>query len=92
MAGHTKISNSPLNDWMVASPDNQFGGHHPFGFDSNSCPLLHGASWGDPAYASHLEHAMDFLKEMSERERTINYDKDVYGDPKESMFDLDDKR
>ena len=88
MAGHTKISNNPLNDWMVASPNNQFGNHHPFGFDSNSCPLLHGASWGDPAYASHLEHAMDFLKEMSERERTIKYDKDIYGDPKESMFDL----
>jgi len=88
MAGHTKISNSPLNDWMVTSPDNQFGNHHPFGFDSNSCPLLHGASWGDPAYASHLEQVMDLLKEMSERERTINYDRDVYGDPKESMFDL----
>ena len=31
LAGHTKVSNNPLADWPSASPENQFGKHHPCG-------------------------------------------------------------
>lgn len=88
LAGHMKVSNDPIKDWMIAAPNNKYGKHHPFGMESNSCPLLHGASWGDPAYAEHLVYSMDFLKEISEHERKLNFDKKIYGDPKESMYDL----
>ena len=88
LAGHTKVSNSPLTDWPTASPDNQFGKHHPFGMESNSCPLLHGASWGEPAYAEHLAHAMPMLKSIAEHERRLTFDPEIFGDAKESMHDL----
>jgi hypothetical protein len=88
IAGHTKVSNSPLTDWPIASPENQFGEHQPFGMKSNSCPLLHGAAWGDPAYAEHLAHAMPNLKEIAQREKRINFDPDRYGQPKETLHDL----
>ena len=48
LAGHTKVSNSPIKDWLLASADNQFGEHHVFGMKSNSCPLLHGAAHATP--------------------------------------------
>ena len=88
LAGHTKVSNNPLTDWPTASPNNQFGKHHPFGMESNSCPLLHGASWGEPAYAEHIAHAMPMLKSIAENERRLNFDTQIFGDPKESMHDL----
>ena len=88
VAGHTKISNSPIKDWPLASADNQFGEHHVFGMASNSCPLLHGAAHGDPAYAEHLAHVMPMLKQIAAREKQLNYDKRIYGDPKESQYDL----
>ena len=88
LAGHTKISNNPLTDWMIAAPENQFGNDHPFGMESNSCPLLHGASWGEPAYAEHLAHAIPHLKAIAEHERRITFDPTIYGDPKESLHDL----
>jgi len=88
LAGHTKVSNSPISDWPIASPDNQFGNHHPFGMESNSCPLLHGSAWGEPAYAEHLAHAMPYLKDIAEHEAKISFDPAKYGEPKETMHDL----
>ena len=88
LAGHTKVSNSPLKDWPIAAPENQFGKHHPFGMESNSCPLLHGAAWGDPAYADHLAHAMPILKDIAEHERRLDFDPAIYGDAKETLHDL----
>jgi len=88
VAGHTKVSNNPLTDWPIASPENQFGEHQPFGMKSNSCPLLHGAAWGDPAYAEHLAHAMPHLKAIAEHESRLNFDIARYGQPKETLHDL----
>ena len=88
MAGHTKFTNSPVKDWMEATVDNQYGEHHPFGMKSNSCPLMHGAAHGQPAYCDHLSHMMPKLQEIASQERILNFNKDQYGDPKESLFDL----
>ena len=65
LAGHTKVSNNPLTDWPSASPENQFGKHHPFGMESNSCPLTHGGAWGKPAYAEQLVNLMPELKNIA---------------------------
>lgn len=88
LAGHTKVSHNPMTSWMSASLDSKYGQHHPFGMESNSCPLLHGSSWGDPAYAEHLIHAIEFLQDNMEHERRLTFDKKIYGDPKESQYDL----
>ncbi len=88
LAGHTKVSNNPLADWPSASPENQFGKHHPFGMESNSCPLLHGSAWGKPAYAEQLANLMPELKNIAERERRLAFEPSRYGEPKESLHDL----
>lgn len=88
MAGHAKMTNSPLKDWPSAAANNRYGEHHPFGMKSNSCPLLHGAIHGDPAYADHIAFGMPMLQQLAEKERILDYDKGFYGDPKESMYDL----
>ena len=88
LAGHTKVSNNPLTDWPSASPENQFGKHHPFGMESNSCPLTHGGAWGKPAYAEQLVNLMPELKNIAEQERTLTFDPARYGEPKESLHDL----
>lgn len=87
-AGHTKMTNDPVRDWMSAAVDNRYGEHHPFGVKSNSCPLLHGSVHGDPAYADHIAYAMPNLQTIAEKERVLDYDKMFYGDPKETMYDL----
>ena len=63
LAGHTKLSTTYLNDWPMANQDNRFGEHHPFGMKSNSCPLLHGASWGEPLFVDHL---FDFISHLGD--------------------------
>jgi len=65
LAGHTKLSTTYLNDWPMAEQDNRFGEHHPFGMKSNSCPLLHGAAWGEPLYVDHL---FDFITHLGDEE------------------------
>jgi len=90
LQGHTKISTSYLSDWPVASPENRFGEHHPFGMKSNSCPLLHGAAHGEPHYIDHVMSFIEKLDGHGDRERSLKLsldEKTLFGDPVDSMSD-----
>ena len=90
LAGHTKVATSYLSDWPVASPDNRFGEHHPFGMKSNCCPLLHGAAHGNPEYVEHTMRFMDMLDNHHESERMLNLsqeEKMLFGSPSMTMKD-----
>lgn len=67
LAGHTKLSTSYLSDWPIANSNNRFGEHHPFNPKSNSNPLLHGGSWGEPHY---IDHVFDFVRQEENEELT----------------------
>ena len=75
-----------LSRLAAASADNQFGEHHVFGMKSSSCPLLRCNTWR-PRHASFSTHNA-YVKQIAEREKQLNYDKRIYGDPKESQYDL----
>ena len=92
LAGHSKISTSPLKDWPMANEDNSYGEHHPFGMNSNCCPLLHNAAVGEPQY---VDEVFDFINLVApnhkESERAMKLSPEearLFGDPKVSMLDL----
>jgi hypothetical protein len=92
LAGHSKIGTSPMKDWPMADEDNHYGEHHPFGMNSNCCPLLHNAAHGEPQYVDDI---FDFINLMGEAhkqgERGMKLspeDAKIFGDPKMSMLDL----
>ena len=95
LAGHTKISTSALKDWPMANEDNDFGEHHPFGMNSNCCPLLHNAAHGEPHYVDHLfDYVKNYAQTHKDGERAMRLSKEdamLYGDPKISMLDLYNK-
>ncbi len=96
LAGHAKIMNDPVSDWPQASPENSFGDHHPFGFQSNCCPLLHGAAHGEPEYVPHVLSLIDNeqmgLKHMDSLEKDAEVipkgHQGYFGSPIENMHDL----
>ena len=92
LAGHTKVSTSYATDWPLAHESNRFGEHHPFGANSNCCPLLHGLQWGEPQYVQHL---FDFITHYGEQhqegERRNKYGHEevkVFGQPQDSIMDM----
>ncbi len=92
LAGHSKISTSALKDWPIANDDNAYGEHHPFGMNSNSFPLLHNASHGQPQYVDEIFDFINLIAEnhkMSEKGMKLSpEDAMIFGDPKISMLDL----
>ena len=96
LAGHAKVTTDYIRDWPQASENNQFGEHHPFGFKSSCCPLLHGAAHGDPEYAHHLmrttHNDCEMMKRWSDQEKKKDVapiGSDEYlGMPIESQHDL----
>ena len=96
LAGHAKVSTDYVRDWPQASADNPFGDHHPFGFKSSCCPLLHGAAHGEPEYAYHIMRTLDndseIMKKTAEKEKrkdvVPNSMNKYLGQPIESQYDL----
>lgn len=88
VAGHTKVSHSPLTDFPMAEIDSKYGDHHPFGATSNSCPLIHGMAHGEPYLGDHLLQSMDKLSDIASKEKRIAFDKTFHGHPKETLHDL----
>ena len=96
LAGHAKVTTDYMRDWPQADEKNKFGEHHPFGFKSSCCPLLHGAAHGDPEYAHHLmrttHNDCEMMKRSSEQEKrkdVVPIGSDEYlGAPIESQHDL----
>jgi len=95
LAGHSKISTSPLKDWPMVDENNDFGEHHPFGMNSNCCPLLQNAAHGEPHYVDHLfdfiTHAAENHKENERMNKLSGEDAMLFGNPDVSMLDLYNK-
>lgn len=92
LAGHTKVSTSYASDWPMASEGNRFGEHHPFGSNSNCCPLLHGSAWGEPHYVQHL---FDFIngsgekhQETERRNKRRGEEARMHGQPDNSVLSM----
>lgn len=99
LSGHSKVTTDYIQDWPQANQDNAFGEHHPFGFKSSCCPLLHGAAHGDPEYVHHImrgvENDSEHLKNIALQEKdksivptTEMNVVDFLGLPIESQHDL----
>ena len=69
LSGHAKVTTDYTQDWPQAAEDNPFGEHHPFGFKSNSNPMLHGAAHGEPEYVNHIMGSIEKLPSMAEQEK-----------------------
>jgi hypothetical protein len=97
-APNRRFSTSYAQDWPQAHDDNPFGQRHPLSWDLPSCPLLHGAQWGDPHFVDHLMHLIEededghsIIHQMHERERMGIVPRDMeefVGRPAETLKDL----
>ena len=93
-----RFSTSYAEDWPQAHDDNPYGDRHPLSFELPSCPLLHGAQWGEPHFVDHLLHLIEkdedgksIIDQMHEAERMGHIPKSMkefVGHPTESLKDL----
>jgi hypothetical protein len=98
MSNQRKFSTSYTQDWPQPHKENPFGKRHPFSWELPTCPLLHGAQWGEPAFINHLLHLIEedeegktILQTMQEAEKMgvlpQTYE-DILGRPHESQHQL----